>query len=175
MRNLLAERFRLAVHHETKLLHVYELVVAKNGPKLKEAASSAAPAPPGDLSRIQKDADGFPIIPPGRPGFISSFGPGLQSHWTARQQTMAQLVGMLHQPNAVMDPVIDKTGLTRKYDFTLEYKVRLPAGAAGAADDTPGASLFDALEQQLGLKLTETKAPYDVVVIDHAERVPSEN
>lgn len=175
LRNLLAERFKLAVHHETKVLHVYELTVAKNGPKLKESVAPGAPGGPTDPSTIQNDANGFPVLPPGRPGFVSSFGPGLQSHWTARQQTMTQLAGMLHQPNAVMDPVIDKTGLTGKYDFTLEYRMRPPAGAAGASDDAPGASLFDALEQQLGLKLAEGRAPFDLVVIDHAERTPTEN
>ena len=172
LRNLLFERFKLTVHHETKLLRVYELVVAKNGPKLKESSPSATTA--AGVSGLQKDANGFPVIPPGRAGLISSFGPGLQSHWTAQQQSMTQLTVALHQPNAVPDPVVDKTGLNGKYDFTLEYTMQA-TGRAATPDDVLGPSVFEAVQQQLGLLLVETKAPFDVVVIDHAERVPAQN
>lgn len=175
LQNLLAERFKLEVHHETKVLRVYELGVAKNGPKLKESAAASGVGPVTYPDGLKNDANGFPVLPPDRPGFISSFGPGLQSHWTARQQSMPQLARMLRQPNAVMDLVIDKTGLTGRYDFTLEYTMQPRAGAAVERDDTPGSNLFEALEQQLGLKLAETKAPFDVVVIDRAERTPTEN
>ena len=68
--------------------------------------------------------------------------------------------------------VIDKTGLTGKYDFTLEFSLRELTAAPG---DDPLPSLFDAMQQQLGLKLEDRKAPFDVVVVDHAERVPTEN
>ena len=66
--------------------------------------------------------------------------------------------------------VIDKTGLSGKYDFTLSYELA-PKGAA----DTPVLSIFDAVQQQLGLRLVDAKAPFDVIVVDHAERVPTEN
>jgi uncharacterized protein (TIGR03435 family) len=66
--------------------------------------------------------------------------------------------------------VLDKTGLTGKYDFTLEFSIQ-----GLTTDDDPVPSLFDALQQQLGLKLEDRKAPYDVVVVDYAERVPTEN
>jgi len=82
--------------------------------------------------------------------------------------------------------VVDKTGLTGKYDITLDWTPDLsppPAGGAAAAqqgpgaapaDDSPGLSVFTAIEEQLGLKLESQKGPVDVLVIDHAEE-PSEN
>jgi uncharacterized protein (TIGR03435 family) len=67
--------------------------------------------------------------------------------------------------------VLDKTGLTGKYDFTLEFSLR---DLTGAPDEEPVPSLFDAL-QQLGLRLEDKKAQFDVVVVDHAEKVPTAN
>src|SRR5262249_33875225 len=69
LQNLLIERFRMVVHHETKMLSVYELVVAKNGSKLKESAVNASnldTSPAGTLTKIEKDGDGFPLLPAGR-------------------------------------------------------------------------------------------------------------
>jgi uncharacterized protein (TIGR03435 family) len=63
--------------------------------------------------------------------------------------------------------VIDKTGLTGRYDFTLEY--------AGLGDDATGPNVFSAIEKQLGLKLDKSRAPLDVIVIDHIDKVPVEN
>jgi uncharacterized protein (TIGR03435 family) len=77
---------------------------------------------------------------------------------------------MLRQPAGRQ--VIDKTGLTGKYDFTLEFSLRELAAASG---DDPVPSLLGALMQQLGLKLENKKAPFDVVVVDHAEKAPTEN
>jgi uncharacterized protein (TIGR03435 family) len=172
MQNLLAERFRLAIRHETKTLQVFNLVIARNGPKLRESTTADAPAA-GPPAKVEHDADGFPLLPPGRRGFIASFGPGRLSHWTARQQTMTEFARSLTQPNAAGRQVIDKTGLTGKYDFTLMYEMRFPG--APAADDAPALILEDALERQLGLKLVEAKAPFDFVIIDRGDKVPAEN
>jgi uncharacterized protein (TIGR03435 family) len=81
-------------------------------------------------------------------------------------------------------PVVDKTGLTGKYDFKLDYSIedlggqRWVALAARVGADAPndsGPSLFAAVQRQLGLKLEDRKAPYDVIVIDHVEKVPTGN
>ncbi|HEY1760904.1 MAG TPA: TIGR03435 family protein [Bryobacteraceae bacterium] len=175
LENLLVERFKLALHHETKTLPVYELVTAKNGPKVRESVETpnADPPPVGPPSKIENDANGFPVLPPGRPGFVFSFGPGQLSHWTARQQPMSALARSLSLPNGAGRQVIDKTGLTGKYDFTLVYDMRV-AGVP-AADDASALILEDALEQQLGLKLVEAKAPFDFVIIDRGQKVPTEN
>lgn len=69
--------------------------------------------------------------------------------------------------------MVDKTGLTGEYDFTLSYDLRVPG--APANDDTPGLILEDVLEQQLGLRLVNSKAPFDFVIVDRGEKVPVEN
>jgi uncharacterized protein (TIGR03435 family) len=80
-------------------------------------------------------------------------------------------------------PVIDKTGLTGRYDFTLEFTldmtgIALPAGFSTAADNNatdPGSDIVSAVEKQLGLKLTPAKGKLDVIVVDRAEKTPTEN
>ncbi len=172
LRSLLTERFRLVVHHETKLLPVYELVVGKNGTKLKESAEDPNAVAPGAGAPpvVDHDRDGFPVLPAGRPGLISSFGPGPHSRWRASQQRISALTRSLGFPTAAGRFVIDKTGLTGKYDFTLEYDMQ-----GGPPDDNPNLTIFDAVQQQLGLRLVDAKAPFDVVVVDRAERVPGQN
>jgi uncharacterized protein (TIGR03435 family) len=173
--SLLVERFHLALHHETKTLPVYELTVAKNGPKLKRSEAQPDGVAPvgGPPPKIENDGDGFPVLPPGRPGLISSYGPGQLSHWTARKQSMAALARSLSLPAGAGRQVIDKTGLAGEYDFRLTYDMRLPG--AGANDGAPGLILEDALEQQLGLKLVSATAPFDFVIIDSGEKLPTEN
>jgi uncharacterized protein (TIGR03435 family) len=148
MRTLLEERFKLSVHHLTKDFPVYELVIAKNGPKFKEPGEPSTAAKPGMAMRLE---DG-------------------RARLTSHQEPLSMLAGMLRQPAGRQ--VIDKTGLTGKYDFMLEFSVR---GLTAAPGDDPLPSLFEALPQQLGLRLEDKKAPFDVVVVDHAEKVPTEN
>lgn len=69
-------------------------------------------------------------------------------------------------------PVIDKTGLTGKYDFVLDFDLRSGNSAADPSDP-PG--LFVAIQEQLGLRLEEKKQPFDVIVVDHADKEPGEN
>jgi len=179
LQDLLTERFKLAIRRETKVMPVYDLVVAKGGPKLKESAQQSSAAcdaagQPNGPPMTGVDADGFPILAPCRPGFISSFGANQLSHWTARQQPVAELARRLSLPGGAGRQVIDKTGLTGKYDFTLVYDMHL-GGAPGAADDSPSLIIFDAVEKQLGLKLVDGKAPFDFFVIERGEKVPIEN
>jgi uncharacterized protein (TIGR03435 family) len=164
---LLAERFKLAIHHETKVLPIYELVVAKNGPKLKEAT-------PGDTG-----GDGIkgPYGVP-RAGMMM-MRPG---QLTGQGIPMTSLANQLSRP--LHRTVIDKTGLTGKYDLTLQWTddhsdllFKGPDGSPQRADPVPdasGPSLFTALQEQLGLKLQSTKGPVETIVIDHVE-MPSEN
>jgi uncharacterized protein (TIGR03435 family) len=177
LQDLLTERFKLAIRRETKSIPVYDLVVAKSGPKFRESvATPEAGAPAGPPAPVEKDKDGFPILPPGRPGFVASYGPGQLSHWRAQRQPLEQLAKLLSTGGSggAGRQVIDKTGLTGKYDFTLVYDMHL-GGAPGAADDSPNLIIFDAVEKQLGLKLVDGKAPFDFFVIERAERVPLEN
>lgn len=154
IQKLLADRFQLTFHRAKKELSVYALVVAKGGPKLTKSE--------GD--------------PNGLPGLFFS-GPGVLP---ARNATMADFAGVMQ--SAVLDkPVVDQTGISGRYDFTLKWtpdqfqfggmggKLPPPADNAEAPPD-----LFTAIQQQLGLKLESTKAPADVLVTDHAAK-PSEN
>jgi uncharacterized protein (TIGR03435 family) len=175
LQNLLAERFQVAIHHETKVFPIYELVVAKNGPKLNASVenSGIAGEPPSKGLR-PVDRDGFPVLPAGHANIAARFGPGTVAHWIAHQQAMEEFARMLNQPLAAGRKVIDKTGLTGKYDFKLFYQFEV-LGKPPSDSDEPAPTLDRALQQQLGLKLVDAKAPFDVVVVDHAERVPTEN
>lgn len=167
---LLADRFKLSVHHETRELPVYALVIAKGGLKMREAAE-------GDT--YSKGFKG----PDGKSGAgMMRMGPG---ELTGQALPIGSLVSMLSQQSG--HHVVDKTGLTGKYDFTLKWTPNEgetpmfkgpsggPAGAASSpVDDSNGPSLFTALQEQLGLKLDSQKGPVEVVVIDHAEK-PSAN
>jgi uncharacterized protein (TIGR03435 family) len=178
LQGLLAERFKLQVHRESRVLPVYTLVVAKGGPKLtpSNVSPGSVAAPPA----ASQDKDGFPVLPAGRAGMAASysFGPsGPIAHWRAQGQTMAAFARMLSSSSLnAGHPVIDKTGLDGKYDFTLAYDIpqRAEDGANPVASD-PQLSIADAVEQQLGLRLIDTKQALDVIVVDRAERVPAEN
>jgi len=191
--NLLKERFGMVVHHESKDFPVQELTIAKGGSKLKETdlPPDAQPFAPGPGGPPKLDKNGFPemngtgaimmiSMSPGSPSASGRMvGKGLSS-----SEIASRLAGMLR------GPVIDKTGLTGKYDFTLEYSPDLagiplpppPPGAAGPGPSSPAAvasdpptSIPSAVEKQLGLKLTSTKGKLDVIVVDRAEKVPTEN
>jgi uncharacterized protein (TIGR03435 family) len=194
--NLLKERFGMVLHHESKEFQVSELVVAKGGSKLKETALDPnAPPPPPPTGPPQGppklDKNGFPEM--NGPGLMMLFqrGPtGPVGHLVARAQPISGLTTMLG--NQLNRPVVDKTGLTGKYDFNLEYTPDLSAlpgpppppgfagpGAAPGAPSTeasePGSNLAAAIEQQLGLRLVSNKAKLDVVVVDKAEKTPTDN
>jgi uncharacterized protein (TIGR03435 family) len=170
LQNLLIERFHMVLHHETRDLPSYELVVAKRGSKLKETTlvEGAQPAaPPGPF---KTDADGFPVLDRATIAMRMTAGPkGPSAHLSAKAQPVSALAGMLR--GQVRAPVVDKTGLTGKYDFTLEYA---PQGFATAGDDA-APPLEAAIQEQLGLKLEAKKVPTDVIVIDKADKVPTAN
>src|SRR5271157_975331 len=153
LQNLLAERFKLVVHRDQTPALVYALVVAKNGPKLQ--AASAGSEPKNTCS-----------------------GKNSQLICMNRKSTMADLVRNLPRwmPRDWFDlPVVDQTGLEGTYDFSLTWTSTRRADDTSAASDPGFISLFDALQDQLGLKLERRKAPLDRIVIDHLERVPTEN
>lgn len=162
LQSLLADRFKLKVHWATKLLPVYDLVVAKGGPKMK----------------LWSDAD---YIRTHHQATSMFFGIG---RYTAWGNPSGQIAGNL---TAVLGRrVIDKTGLTGRYSFDLTWTpwqsigkgMNRSQGAGGAeeneagrapASDASGLSIFTAIQQQLGLKLKPAKGPVKVLVIDHVE------
>jgi uncharacterized protein (TIGR03435 family) len=169
LQNLLAERFKLAVHHEKKdMVASYDLVVAKNGPKFKEAVEAPPPADdtrqqPGEL---KNDANGFPALPHGQ-GYTMAITKGraaLHSDKESMPTFAEKLSGQLRQP------VTDSTGLKGKYDITMYWITDLRPSA-----DEPGPSIFQALQEQLGLKLESKKSMVDILVVDHIEKTATEN
>ncbi len=140
MQSLLAERFNLRFHRETRGLTVYALVVAKSGPKLKAEAEGESTA----------------MNTKGGPGTSQLIGTGVS------MELLAGYVG-----NRLGRIVLDKTGLSGSYDFTLDW-------APDQASDSPAPSLVTALREQLGLRLESQKSPVEVLVIDSMQK-PSEN
>ena len=202
LQNLLAERFHLTLHHETKELPVYALVVGAKGPKLKDSAhdspkESALPPRPG-IRGMKIGADGCPVTPPmaaGRSGNFTIMMPNGEC-MISNGQTMD---GLAKELSSRFDrPVIDQTGLKGEYDLRLRYdpssmpRVRggpmgkdvgdeAGPGAAGgdpanrgSADGGPP-SIFTALQEQLGLKLEAKRAPVGLLLIDHVEKLPTEH
>lgn len=162
LQSLLAERFGLVVHHETRMISGLDLVIGRKGAKLKESATSEDAPPPPSIA-------GFPDL--SGPGVNSNFGPGQVTHMRGRQQPVSVLARMLSGPSASGTTVIDRTGLSGKFDFTLYYA--LPSASSAEPTDAP--SLFDAVQDQLGLRLVPAKEPFDLIVVDHVEKTPTEN
>lgn len=148
LQTLLADRFQLRVHHVQKELPIYNLVVKRGGPRLKE-------------SPVDEKFD-----------FVSSAVGRLGVRIVATHMTMQQLID--YQLGGYTDrPIFDKTGLASPYDFTLQFVVENPAPGQEAGPNDPPA-LVTAIQEQIGLKLEPATAPFDTIVIDHVER-PSGN
>ena len=148
LKAMLAERFHLVLHTEARQVANYSLVVAKGGPKIKAVAE-------GDPRTSS------------RPG-----------HFEATKITMKKFADLIGREAG--RPVADATGLEGVYDFTLDWSpaagLRVNAGESeAAAPSENGASVFTALEEQLGLRLESGRGLVDVLVVDKLERTPSGN
>jgi uncharacterized protein (TIGR03435 family) len=156
--NLLSERFGFRVHFENKEVGVYRLSVSKDGPKL--ARSEAPAAPPDSLWRPPVGG------PPAR----------TKAHITRKGDTIAELARFLG--DQLGRPVLDATGLQDRYDYELDFMME-PGGRATdalvSAEIEPGSTLLNAVKEQLGLTLTPGKGQIRVLVVDKAERMPTEN
>ncbi len=147
LQSLLADRFKMVLHKETRQLPMYDLVVAKGGLKLHtaEAGDSKTSAKPG--------------------------------HFEATKITMQKLADLMARQAGL--PVTDATGLQGVYDFTLDWSpaadLKLGAGDALTAGGDQGPSFFTAIQEQLGLRLESKKGPVEVLVVDHIEKLPTEN
>jgi uncharacterized protein (TIGR03435 family) len=191
LQNLLAERFKLAIHRELKDQAVYQLMVGKNGAKLKEstpeppiAESSAADTPPPGTQTAKVDRNGVTSISGGPlSGSRASFGSDGKLHIQANM-TMIQLADSLIP--LVGRIVIDRTQLAGRYQTELVLSPQdLPAaqraagpppqaGAGGPVEASePGGSILSAL-QDMGLRLQPGKQPPDMVVVDRLEKLPTE-
>lgn len=150
---LLAERFQLRFHRETRELTVYALTVLKSGPRFKEG-----------------DGGESSVYPDGKGGI--SF----------KNYPMEALAGLLSNMPAVGRAVLDRTGLTGRYTFTANLLDSPPASspseakaAIGANQDPVSSPVLSNLQDQLGLKLDTVKAPIEMIVIDHVEKTPTKD
>ncbi len=180
MQRMFAERFKLAVHTETREIPIYVLTLTRSdralGPKLKPAATDCEAVMNAMLKSVREGSappGAGPQLPDGRPACGMRFGPG--NRLTAGGTSMAALArSMSNQAGRI---IVDQTGLTGGFDFELEFTPD-PAAAGGqppvAGGDANAPSLFTALEEQLGLKLLPQRGPVEMLVIDRVER-PTEN
>jgi uncharacterized protein (TIGR03435 family) len=155
LQSLLADRFKLAVHRETKELPTYDLLVTKGGPKFKEGKCVGQPGPLNPCGAYNVSARG---------------------HLTGKAVGMNPIAGFLSSLESRV--VVNKTGLTGEYDLDLTWTPdELPTGPGDpgqAPPDPNGPSIFTALQEQLGLHLEPSRSPVEILVIDSADK-PSEN
>ena len=152
MQQLLAERFKLRLRHELRQLPIYELVVLKGnelGPDLKRSAADCM-----EEWRLQGKPDARGLA-------CGSIQGARVGRMTGHAVEMGPLVRDLYDWSGRM--VVDRTGLTGRFDFTLNWA---PEGST----DTDAPSIFTAVQEQLGLKLVPARGPVDVLVVDSAER-----
>jgi len=200
LRSLLEERFKMATHRETKELPMYTLVLGKNGLKMKEAeVDPNTPPPDSGRGRGPAATGGAGAADCGpraetatATGWMINKGPG---HIQGHMMNTASLANLLAALTGRL--VVDQTGLKGNYDFDLDYTpdegqrmspdgvpTRPAGGAPGggaiqvpsaSTPDADGVSLLNAVQSQLGLKLEAKKGPVEMIVIDHIEKIPTEN
>jgi len=146
LQGLLADRFKLELRREKKEMTVYSMVIGKNGSKLKEVKPDG-----DDMNRG-----------------VRLKGIGRVTGVTASTSQLAEALSdiALNGEHIVDRPVIDRTGLTGTYDFTLAWTPE----HGGASPELSGPSIFTAVQEQLGLRLVEQKSPVEIFVIDHVAK-----
>ncbi|HEY4840211.1 MAG TPA: TIGR03435 family protein [Candidatus Acidoferrales bacterium] len=170
---LLADRMKLVVHHDSKEVTIFSLVIAKNGPKLQESKPAVAPAN-GTGGSAGGRGSGLGMSMGSEEGMTTA---------TFHDSPISYVASWL-QAN-LRTPVLDKTELTGLYDFKLKWMPERNRSAVPSSDapngqpavatsDPTGPTLMDAIQDQLGLKLEPGKGPVEVIVIDHIEK-PSGN
>jgi len=160
LRSLLADRFKLALHRETKERPIYDLVAAKRGIKIATLKKGSC---------IVADPQKPPTVRPGdRPPRLCNnlhfTRGGIEAVGVNMTRLATTLAAILNRT------VVNRTGFTGIFDLHLDYA---PVDIAGSSADSPAPSIFTAMEK-LGLRLESSKGPVEVLVIDHVER-PSAN
>jgi uncharacterized protein (TIGR03435 family) len=166
LRNLLAERFHLRYHRETRELPLYELRVAPGGPKLRQTANEPAEK---DAPQFTRTPDGYLTFPRG----VNTpfWGNGSKFSLQRVHTTMDEFAAALEN-EWLHNPVVNLTGLTGQYDFYLRFEARRESPANDEPLDPP---LEQSLRDQLGLVLRQGKGPHEVIVIDSFDREATPN
>ncbi len=158
---LLEDRFKLRVHRETRELPVYTMTVAKGGLKIRPSKEGSCV--PVDLNHADQPS-------PNWCGRMTGKGSGLRVIDDAYGMSMAEIASKF-LANRLDRPVIDETGISGLFDAHLEFtRDSVAAPDSPIEPDAGGASIFTAVQDQLGLKLSPAKGPLEVLVIDHVER-----
>ena len=186
MQSLLADRFKLVVHTDTRQVPVFALVLAKPGmigTQLKphpadkpcSTADPTVPAPDPTSAPLTKLLGAWPMSCGGVNRAESSVSPGL-IRTGARNVSMEFLAGSMSGMGNLNRPVLDQTGLTGNFDFVLEFAPEIAIGEnTGSSQPDPGGPMFEeALKKQLGLKLDPQKGTVDYIHVDHLEH-PTDN
>jgi uncharacterized protein (TIGR03435 family) len=143
LQTLLADRFQLTFHRQTKEMQAFVLTVGKNGPKFHESKTE------GD-SILQPDPKTMTVA--------------------VHRVSVAQMIDPLSRMFQL--PVVDMTGLTGRYDVTMNIAKYIPQNGEKA---DPLSIIQTGLQEELGLKLEQKKVPVDLLIVDHAEKAPVEN
>jgi uncharacterized protein (TIGR03435 family) len=184
LQNLLQERFKLAFHVEQKEVPIYELSVDPKGPQMRSYDATDSPQveelwwmPPF----VKSAKDGYPVLPEGRSGV--AVGSAGRHRWVGAGVSAPEIAAVLGEQ--LGRPVIDATGLKGRYAFDLKWvtdpnwserdKAEIKELVGEVPDRAPGALLFRAVRDQLGLRLTAKKGLGRVVIIDHVEKAPTAN
>jgi uncharacterized protein (TIGR03435 family) len=172
MQRLLEDRFKLKVHREIREVPAYIMTVAKEGPKLKAATGSSCSSADGvDLSTLLKGSPGGKpwcgiLAPPTRSG----------THFVLEERSIT-LGSFSKILNVRGLPLIDRTGLTGRFDIHLEWEFSPPeptSSETGESSQSPDTSIVSALRKQLGIELKPGKGPREYLIVDHMEQ-PSQN
>ena len=177
VQTLLEDRFKLKVHRETRQLPVYDLVVARDGVKMKRSEDQAPPNfddqvdETFNLSAPPPRGEAFTTRSPSGETVLTGTAIGISPNLSTRRPHSLLPHGLTTLLSAnISRAVIDKTNLKGLFDFRLQFT---PDNLLGNPDAS-GGSIFTAVQEQLGLKLESSKGPIEVIVIDSVER-PSEN
>jgi uncharacterized protein (TIGR03435 family) len=146
---LLAERFKLTLHKETKELPAYSLVVAKGGIKFHESQIT--------------DGDGEPVANPDK------------GSMTMELKSVSAELFVERLSKVVQAPVVNNTGLSGRYDVKINVGKYIPDGSGKDGPFDPVAMIITSLQEELGLKLESKKVRLDLLIVDRVEKVPVEN
>ena len=183
MQSLLADRFQLKAHFETREAPVFALVLlhaGKTGPQLRPYADDAPCTAKPQFEKIPPalmlSVGHFPAMCYTLMALMRPANGGQLITWGSRNVSMEQIASdMAIAPTANIDrPVIDRTGLTGNFDFVMNFAGLNAVAPGSAAPDADAPTFLEALKDQLGLKLESTTAPVESMIIDHVEE-PSAN
>jgi uncharacterized protein (TIGR03435 family) len=147
MQELLADRFKVELHRQTREVQAYLLEVGKNGPKFQESQTEGE-------SDIQAGKERMTVV-------------------TVQRAPMSQLIDMLSR--VLQAPVVDMTGLKGRYDITIDIAKYLPDLQPATGPPDIVSVLMTGLQQELGLKVESKKTPLEFLIVDHVEKTPAEN